>query len=605
MKKIALGLLAATALTGGGLAYVQFVHAPQQARAQAEAWLAGLPQGMTGKVGDVAYDWWRGDVTVSGIDIRRGEQQVFAVDTLAMAGVGTGAGGLAADSLKAGGLKAATGTDWALAVPELSATGLRIAALPAGLADIADPLRLADVLAQISLAEAEATGATFHGARYGRQTLRGVSGGKIAEWTATDISVEQPEITLRIAEQTARDFDLPGLLRLAGPAPEPMPEGLPVLVGSGTARDIAIEVPGAKIGVASVSNGPFSAVPFGYSPDAMRSAAADEGRSLAMAATVLRSVAFAGYEAKGIKIAAEDGTVTEIASFAIADFARGRLGRYGVDGVTVRAVPEIDLEVDLAHASVSGLDFLQILDAAQRQERGEAVAPGAHLIDGLAARGVAVRHRGQSLGGFDSLEATGFAVPGPDRPLTTGFAIKGATIPSAVLPPEAGAPLKLLGYETIRLDYEGAARWSPAEKRLTLERMVLDLADAGRLDISGAVDGFAFDGTAQETMTLRDAKLVYADRSLAERLLKMAAAEQGLEPEMLRNVLISQVSLQGVGEPALQPLAAAVEAFLRKPGTLTVSVAPQAPLSQADMDALKGLPPAEALAKLGLSVVHE
>jgi hypothetical protein len=108
-----------------------------------------------------------------------------------------------------------------------------------------------------------------------------------------------------------------------------------------------------------------------------------------------------------------------------------------------------------------------------------------------------------------------------------------------------------------------------------------------------------------QAITVSGAAVRFEDASITRKLLPMLAAMQGQdEATMVASAApMVQMMLTQLGSPDFAAQASgAVAAFLKEPKSLTVAVKPATPIKVQDLMALNPAAPAEAIARLGVSV---
>ena len=171
---------------------------------------------------------------------------------------------------------------------------------------------------------------------------------------------------------------------------------------------------------------------------------------------------------------------------------------------------------------------------------------------------------------------------------------------------KARQQLNAFGMADFAIDGSGRSNVDPATGRLSADNGLLVLHGLGTLHISYDLDGVPL--TPQDPQhvaaAFRDTRLIGAslkwdDASLTGRLFALAAAQTGHSQEELRATL----SLGLVGLAAMLPdqpdAADQVNAFLDGRHSLSITLAPSAPVRFADVAAL---PPQEKAHALGVHV---
>jgi hypothetical protein len=180
--------------------------------------------------------------------------------------------------------------------------------------------------------------------------------------------------------------------------------------------------------------------------------------------------------------------------------------------------------------------------------------------------------------------------------------------------PAAAAPaLAKLGYDALSLAYEGTTRYDPAAESLSISQHI-SAEGAGALALSMRLDHYpaALDAPspAAASLLLTQAQLAhlelrYDDASLVERLLKLYAASTGRDLASAQREIAARIEARRkgfAGKPAMLASLDRVEAFLRKPDTITLVLAPPKPLPLLALMLLGRADPDQALDALGLSV---
>jgi hypothetical protein len=195
-----------------------------------------------------------------------------------------------------------------------------------------------------------------------------------------------------------------------------------------------------------------------------------------------------------------------------------------------------------------------------------------------------------------------------DQPAGATIKLSAVTIPATAMP-----MLMLAGYNELTLDYEGSSRYDPARAAVGATQL-LSARDAGSFSLSMQLGNYpaAFDWRESFTVMLKfmalrldSLELRYDDASLVDRLIRARAALTGRDVRAVREEMLRLVAAQRqalADKPALLASLDAIADFLRKPGSLTMTLTPPEPVALGTLITLSRTNPAAALDALGLSV---
>ena len=197
-------------------------------------------------------------------------------------------------------------------------------------------------------------------------------------------------------------------------------------------------------------------------------------------------------------------------------------------------------------------------------------------------------------------------------PQATKGTVEGITIPPEMFAEAAFKP-DAFGYEKIVLDVSWDGLRDLAAKTATINDFTLSIQDGGDLSIFGVfgelpdprtLNDPAAAGNVTKTK-VHELTIRYDDHSLAGRVLDFLAKQQGLA----RADYAKQISdalpflLIALNNPGFQEqVAAAVSSFLQDPKSLTIEIAPDAPVSGDDLVALAQTDPGKIPDTLNASV---
>jgi len=156
-----------------------------------------------------------------------------------------------------------------------------------------------------------------------------------------------------------------------------------------------------------------------------------------------------------------------------------------------------------------------------------------------------------------------------------------------------GALLQQLGYDAMTGRLETMYRYEHEGKTLILERLHIDVADAGSVTLSGRIGnvdlvellsgrvGGATMAGRIGGMLIEQGRLRYADASLFERVLRFLARARGISTKAYRRLLVRNLSAHlTVDAPEnVASVTAGLSAFVIQPTHLVASVSPDRPVA--------------------------
>ncbi|SEP97974.1 hypothetical protein SAMN05216548_10292 [Faunimonas pinastri] len=158
---------------------------------------------------------------------------------------------------------------------------------------------------------------------------------------------------------------------------------------------------------------------------------------------------------------------------------------------------------------------------------------------------------------------------------------------------QANVTPKTLGYDRLdfALNWDGAR--DPKTQLVTLNDFTLDLKDGGTLKLTGQVGNVPVGAAAPDSpgaiasqAVIHNLKLRYEDHSLASRILKAQSEQQGVSPDQYAQQLGMALPflLSAIGNQKFaSEVSGAVSTFLKNPQSLTVTLAPNPPVSGAEI----------------------
>ena len=266
-------------------------------------------------------------------------------------------------------------------------------------------------------------------------------------------------------------------------------------------------------------------------------------------------------------------------------------------GLGVAQGPRGAVRLVLAHGSFDGVD---VASAAGAMRSGvPVVATGRQAMEAtgldVAQGGAALLHLGR-LGSVQDTSDAGVAHGVADA---TELRLDG--------PPALVEGLRGLGYAGFEGGVHVDATLDRAAGELAIAALRLSGQGMGEASLSGGfghVPQGAAAGAGPAAMlgvTVRGFDLVLVDGGLTGRVIEAKAKASGMDPGQLREAVAGQLAGLPVSSEAARSVRAALAAFVRAPGTLTLGVHPATPLSLLDMAQVAGRGPDGVVAALGVT----
>jgi hypothetical protein len=308
-------------------------------------------------------------------------------------------------------------------------------------------------------------------------------------------------------------------------------------------------------------------------------------------ADVARAVAQDNAAIKDLTDSAPGVGSAHIDSATASDIRGGRLGAIDERGITFAADGKPD-RFSVDRIGVQDVDLNKLLDSLVERARAggagklnSAIKVGKYSLDGVTAD-----FEKSPLFSLASLDGqTHYADDGGQdgtlslrglKIVTTGRDIK----------PAAQLALDRFGMADFTIDFDEAAKYTPADGHLRLTRAEMQLHDLGTLhmvlDATGLQNLSNLATDRPETLQaikLINASLTWDDTSLTGRVFKMLAAQSGKSVDELHAALALPVASLAIFLPNQPDAPAQVSAFLADPKQLTITLAPPDPVSLYDV----------------------
>ena len=301
-----------------------------------------------------------------------------------------------------------------------------------------------------------------------------------------------------------------------------------------------------------------------------------------------------------------------------------------IDGLTVSVEDRTDIRFASVHASDVAEDGNGGYSAARIEFVGGTISGEATgSIGTLTAGDVMILSSAAVQAGdlpqgflYKSGEAAGIAIipEGKTEPVTIGRiametrtivdnvpqdsigTMTGLNVPASYFEGNGPVSLQALGYDQAVFDASWDGARDPSTQVLTLRDLSFGMRDGGTITLTGILGNVPATRmedpqlamAAFSQLTVHSLSLSYEDASLARRLIDGAAERQGISSEQYVAQLSAALPffLTAVQNPGFQAeIADAVAAFLENPVSLTIELAPETPVSGAEIMGLAGTAP--------------
>ncbi len=579
-------------------------------------WVAGFDQ--------LTYDDASRTATLKNLTIRSetlSTKMEISFGTIAVTGYGdTADGGFTIVALKADDSRLVIGTVSDIKLKSIIADGVTV---PSFASYSFDPAKMFTslvkgyaVATQTAIAALKIDGIdisqTFQGqashATYGTFELANMGKGLIERVTMGPFKQESPSpdglMVMRADKLEARKMDLNAVVdvfdaeRYAGG------------VGDRTWRtalalesytNLSMEIPGGNFRVGQVElenlklrqpERPFSA----FFDQLLANPQMGEAEATPLVADYLPQVLYAfgigSFRFSDVDVTAPDVERFHLGDFHVTDFSLDGIGEFGIGDLDVAADKS---SIGAERLAFGGMTFPSIekISAAMKAGQAGIEADPLSLIPTLGfaeAVNVSVIQDGKTIGALDRGRLDLSSYVGP-VPTAVAFDTRGINLDlSQVNDPKAREMIAGLGYDRLLADYGFKLNWREADESLSLSDFKLTIKDVGSLVADVMLTGLTR-ATIEDPRKLETAlpdllfsrgKVVVKDSSIVDRAVAMEAKKKNQTPEKFREDLAGAMPftlMLVLKNPGFQAkLAPALQAFIRTPGTMTLTAAPATPV---------------------------
>jgi len=329
-------------------------------------------------------------------------------------------------------------------------------------------------------------------------------------------------------------------------------------------------------------------------------------------ASILLGIGYDAYEVDDMQVAMTLPPTPQMAAtdvtYAIhkisgSGYDRGTRGDAQAEGATIQAAPLGT--ITLERVSMADLKFQQPLSQILA---GDPLTP--QMLDGLGIGrieyvGILVKRPdgAQIPVGTFSLAKVGFS---HGVPISGEISYAGLKLSKALMPdPRAQDAFDKLGIDTLTLSLAASYQWDLDQKQIVVRNLVLKIDELGTLTLSADLAGMSPGADLRTSGSLSHALLRYDDASLTDRTLKAAALQTGADATALRQQIMALVDMRATAlgnAPAIAAVANALKTFLADPHSLTIELAPTAPVAFSALQGLAAMQPGDIAALIGLTV---
>ena len=239
-------------------------------------------------------------------------------------------------------------------------------------------------------------------------------------------------------------------------------------------------------------------------------------------------------------------------------------------------------------------------------------------------------HAGKQGGGNADIKGIDISFDKSQEPEKMGYSATVASI-DATFPDGVGNPLAPLDTNTLHATLDIKGTWSPNSGDLTFDKLEIDAADLGKLNITGSFGGYdlAFLDAVKKTRTsmrkantdkkaaslamlglaeqlnVKSLSIRFDNDQLTQKLLAHYAKLQGADAKTLSQQVQMMVPLMATrlkNPDFTQQLKAASDKYFSDPKSLTISASPDQPVTFASIAATASLDPTKIIQLLKVGV---
>jgi hypothetical protein len=445
-------------------------------------------------------------------------------------------------------------------------------------------------------------------ASFGSYELKGMANGIIDQVTLGPVSQEMPSpdglLKFTIDKIEARKYDLDAVSAVLDPDRYVGGVGdgkWRTVLGLEVYRNFSIEMPGASIRMGSFEmenlrmRQPKQSFADLFDTLLSKSELTDEDTERLLSGNIAGLFSFVGVGA--MRLNDLDITAPEIERFHLGDF---HINDFSSDGIGEIGISDLDVAVQdkgslgAERLAIGGFKFPSpevIMSSALAATVGIDFDPMAIIPTmGFAeAVGVDVTQAGKKLGAVDRARIDLGDYIGP-VPTSITSEMRGLDLDlSQIDDRRARDIIKGLGYDRLVADYGFRLAWREADESLILDGFKLAIKDLATMNVDATLTGLTrqaiedpkqLEGALASLLFTRG-KLAIEDKSIVDRAIGMQATKMKVEPDKFRQQIAGALPLflMVLKNPGFQAkLAPALQAFIKAPGTMTITAEPTTPV---------------------------
>lgn len=313
-----------------------------------------------------------------------------------------------------------------------------------------------------------------------------------------------------------------------------------------------------------------------------------------------------------VKDLAEGKEVVKLKKISVENVHAGKIGAFIMEGMNIDADEEA--QVKFQSISAKNLDYSNAIEMLSKDTPPDPFSMDSPVTyDEIMVKGIEVDAPKAQNVKVSEISLSNYKNMGA-IPISFTFDLKGLSLDvQNIDDPKAQATFKQLGYDKLNMHMNLDYGWDADTNVLNLKNLSVKIDEMAGLTAKLTVEGVdlkKMKSPADAMMLLggmlfKKAEIKYVDASLAPKMLKFAAAAQGMDPEQLRGMLISQVDFikPMLGNTAsADQIAKSAVVFIKDPRSLTIIAEPQAPLPVMVLANQAQMAPDKLIASLNISI---